>query len=184
MRKVRRDFVKNNPTLASQANGKIQKFILQEIQSLPQGDIKIISGYWPMANEVDIVPVFDYLHQQNYKITLPISSPNSSFLTFSSWYPGVTMVEDFLGFHYPENTEKDLTPDLLLVPVVAFDKRGYRLGYGKGFYDKTMDFLHQHDPHIRTLGVAFSIQGVDELYAEPHDLRLDAVVTEEGIIRF
>ena len=185
MRKHRRDYVLSNPIHAKESNLKISKIALEEIQTLfPKANGSGIAGYWTMGHEVDALPLMHELLALEYSLALPKANGTDSHLNFCEWSEDMEMEESDLGFSYPATETCQLIPSLIIVPLVAFDGRGYRLGYGKGYYDKTLDLLYHKDPNIKTMGLAYSMQRVDELPAEAHDIKLDLVATEEGILRF
>lgn len=185
MRKHRRDFVLSYPARIEEANARITQHALKEIQNLiPNINEGVIGAYWTMGNEVDVIPLLYQLAEEGRQLALPKSIPGETILNFCEWNPGCTMEESDLGFSYPASATCFLMPNLILVPLVAFDRRGYRLGYGKGLYDRTWEILRLKNPNLKTLGVAYSIQCVERLPVEPHDMRLDAVITEEGAVWF
>lgn len=137
----------------------------------------VISGFWPIGDEIDIRPLLSALHDQGYRISLPVTPKRGEALTFRGWKPGDLLIPERFGTMRP--TGEILTPDTLLIPLLAFDANGGRLGYGGGFYDRTLAGL----PGRFRLGCAFAAQQVDAVPIGPYDMRLDAVATENGIIR-
>lgn len=185
MRAHRRDYVLSQPETARQATEAITRIVLELIKNdFPLENNPRIAGYWTMGQEVDALPIMRALLKKGYKLLLPKARGTDTNLSFCEWNDDVEMEESDLGFLYPTSPPIKYIPNLVVVPLVAFDRRGYRLGYGKGHYDKTLDILRQKDPTVQTLGLAYSIQQVDELPTEAHDIKLDCVATEEGIIRF
>ena len=104
-------------------------------------------------------------------------------LSFHAWKPGDRLVSGFKGIQEPEAKAKERRPDFIIVPLLAFDKNGYRLGYGGGYYDRYLA-AHRAKRTFRAVGIAYAGQQVDELPHEDFDERLDAVVTEAQVIRF
>jgi 5-formyltetrahydrofolate cyclo-ligase len=137
----------------------------------------IVSGFWPLGQEIDLRPLLNLLHERGNKIALPVTPPKGHPLTFRLWHPGMLMVPEKFGTLRP--TGEEVVPDVLMVPLLAFDLAGRRLGYGGGYYDRTLAKL----PDRFRLGCAFAAQQVDVVPIGPHDIRLDAVATESGIIR-
>jgi len=142
-----------------------------------------ISGYWPMPDEADIRPILQRLHTVGRCCALPIVVRKAQPLLFRRWTPDCRLEVDRFGISVPAPDAPTVVPDLLLVPLLAFDREGYRLGYGGGFYDCTLAALRREKP-IVALGVAFSGQEVDAVPHEPHDERLDGVLTEQGLRTF
>jgi 5-formyltetrahydrofolate cyclo-ligase len=136
-----------------------------------------ISGFWPMGEEIDIRPLLHALHDRGHRVALPVTPRRGEALTFRGWQPGDVLVPERFGTMRPIG--EILTPDMLLIPLLAFDAAGGRLGYGGGFYDRTLARL----PGRFRLGCAFAAQKVDAVPVGPYDIRLDAVATENGIIR-
>lgn len=145
----------------------------------------VIGAYWPIKGEFDPLPALhrwkedgELLEQQTRRrIGLPVINRLHKTLTFHAWYPGCPMEPDAYDIPKPKDTET-LTPTLLFVPCVGFGPGGYRLGYGGGFYDRTLAAL---SPKPVTVGLGFSHGYIDSLVNEPHDVPLDAVLTEEGV---
>lgn len=135
-----------------------------------------VSGYWPIADELDIRPLLTALHEAGHRIVLPVTPRRGNPLTFRLWRPGDRLEAEPFGTFRPVGEER--VPDFLLVPLLAFDRRGYRVGYGAGFYDRTLAGL----PHRLALGVAFAAQEVDEVPAGPTDIALNAIATETELI--
>ncbi len=136
----------------------------------------VVAGFWPLSGEIDIRPLLLALAGRGHPVALPITPPRGSPLSFGRWRPGDRMVPERFGTVRPVG--ESLVPDLLLVPLLAFDGQCRRLGYGGGFYDRTLAAL----PGRTALGCAFAAQRVDCVTAEAHDMRLDAVATECGLI--
>ena len=138
----------------------------------------VVSGFWPLGDEIDLRPVLAALHEQGHAVVLPVTPKRGFPLTFRRWRPGDVMEVERFGTMRPIG--EVMTPDFLLVPLLAFDDAGRRLGYGGGFYDRTLAAL----PGRFRLGCAYAAQQVDEVPAGPYDMTLDAVATERGVLRF
>jgi len=138
-----------------------------------------IGAYWPIKGEFDALPaLFRWTEADEERcIGLPVIDKTTKQLAFHMWFPGCEMEEDAYGIPKPKDTPQ-FQPTLLLVPCVGYGPRGVRLGYGGGFYDRTLATLQ---PRPFTVGLAYSHGHLPWLEAEPHDVPLDAVVTEEGV---
>ena len=138
-----------------------------------------IGAYWPIKGEFDALPaLFRWTEGAPLRrIGLPVMDKATKQLSFRAWYPGCEMEEDAYGIPKPKDTPA-FEPTLLLVPCVGYGPRGVRLGYGGGFYDRTLAALA---PRPFTVGLAYSNGHVPWLQAEPHDVPLDAVLTEDGL---
>jgi 5-formyltetrahydrofolate cyclo-ligase len=136
----------------------------------------VVSGFWPMGQEIDIRPLLHALHERGHPIVLPETPKRGNPLIFRLWHPDDVLVHERFGTMRP--TGEARLPDFLLVPLLAFDRHGSRLGYGAGYYDRTLATL----PGRFRLGVAYAAQELDEVPSGPYDARLDAVATERGVI--
>jgi 5-formyltetrahydrofolate cyclo-ligase len=137
----------------------------------------VVSGFWPLGEEIDVRPLLEALRARGHEIVLPITPKRGNPLTFGLWAPGDVLVAERFGTMRPVGPER--TPGYLLVPLLAFDRSGARLGYGAGYYDRTLSLL----PERIAVGCAYAAQMVDEVPVGPYDVRLDAVATESGVIR-
>ena len=136
-----------------------------------------VAGFWPMGDEIDIRPMLLALHARGQALLLPLTPPRGAALRFLRWAPGDPLLPGRFGTRHPAGTDA-ATPDLLLVPLLAFDARGHRLGYGGGYYDRTLADL----PRARRIGVAYAGQQVPSVPAGPHDIALHAIATEERVV--
>ena len=156
-----------------EAGTALTQHVLAQCQ-FPAG--AVVAGYWPMGQEINIRPLLHALDGLGHPVVLPETPPRGQPLLFRRWRPGCAMVPERFGTARPDG--EPLAPEVLLVPLLAFDIAGRRLGYGGGYYDRTLATL----PGVRTLGCAYAAQQVETVPAEPHDLRLQAVATERGVI--
>jgi len=140
---------------------------------------KTIGAYWPIKGEFDALPALYRWseHDPARRIGLPVIDRDTRQLRFHVWYPGCPMEEDAYGIPKPKDTEA-FDPQLLLVPCVGFGPGGVRLGYGGGFYDRTLAAL---TPRPLTVGVGYAHGFVPWLEAESHDVPLDVLLTEDGL---
>lgn len=138
----------------------------------------VVSGFWPMGEEIDIRPLLHALHARGHPIVLPVTPKRGEALSFRLWRPGDVLLREKFGTMRPTGEER--VPSFLLVPLLAFDRSGHRLGYGGGYYDRTLSALRD----AFALGCAYAAQEVDELPVAPYDVSLDAVATERGMIFF
>ncbi len=140
-----------------------------------------VSAYMPIRTEIDTLPLLNALHQHRHKVCVPVVTGAGQALGFRDWHPGIDLVKGEFGVPVPAGGPW-VCPHLLFVPLLAFDEQCYRLGYGGGFYDRTLAKLSSIHP-IQAFGVAYAGQQVPELPLEKTDVQLDGVVTESGIIR-
>lgn len=142
----------------------------------------VIGAYWPIHGEFDALPALNRWLELAPKgverrIALPVTHKESKDLTFHEWYPGCPMEEDAYGIPKPKETP-ELFPSLLLIPCVGFGSQGIRLGYGGGFYDRTLAAL---SPKPFTVGLAYQVGYLSELQKLPHDIPLNVILTENGV---
>jgi 5-formyltetrahydrofolate cyclo-ligase len=142
-------------------------------------DAQPVGGYWPIRSEVDPRPLMRALLKRGQTVALSqILHPK---LSWREWRPGDVLVKGGFGVREPGPDAPECFPRVLLVPLAAFDRRGSRLGYGKGHFDRTIAALSELHPVV-TIGLAYAAQEVPSVPAEPHDRRLDLIVTEAGVI--
>jgi 5-formyltetrahydrofolate cyclo-ligase len=139
----------------------------------------IVSGFIPIRSEIDPGPLMARLAALGAALSLPCVVSRDAPLLFRAWAPGAPLVSGPMGTREPPADHTIVLPDILLVPLAAFDRRGFRLGYGAGHYDRTIPALRAVKP-IRLVGLAFAAQEVDAIPHEPHDQPLDLVLTEAG----
>lgn len=141
---------------------------------------RAVSGFWPNAAEIDCRPLLEHLQARGHQLLLPVVVERDRPLVFRRWKPGDPLTRGN-GAHVPLDSAAEGTPDFLLVPLTAFDRSGYRLGQGAGYYDRTLAGLRARRP-IRAVGVAFMLQEVERVPFDGFDQRLDGVLTEAGFI--
>jgi 5,10-methenyltetrahydrofolate synthetase len=133
----------------------------------------ILGVYWPLAGEPDLRPAYAELAEAGVRLALPVVLARDTALGWAHWVPGEATVADSLGVAVPSELRMVERPGALLVPCLGFDARGYRLGYGGGFYDRTL----AQEPRPSTLGIAYSFQQAEFEIGE-YDIPLDQIVTE------
>jgi len=153
------------------------------LEALPDVKGKAISVYWPLRSEIGVETLLHGLHDSGALCYLPVVEEVEKPLTFKRWQPDQSLIEGAYGVMTPPEEAEEGTPEIVILPVVAFDEQGGRLGYGGGFYDRTLEILRGNGD-ILALGAAFSCQRVDQVPTEATDQRLDGIVTEEGVTMF
>jgi len=140
----------------------------------------VVAGFWPLADEPDLTALYSQWHQQDIVVVLPVMHSADRTLTFHVWHPEMQMQDASFGVLEPQTTQP-LLPDVVLVPTLGFTPHGQRLGYGKGFYDRTLAGFTALNHHPTLIGVAWdnaNIHDVDPSYqAQSHDHPLDAIAT-------
>lgn len=149
------------------------------LTSIPWPDRAVIAGYWPFPDELDPRPLMNHLAARGCTLCLPVVVERDAALQFRTWAPGDPLVDSVFGTQVPTVDSPTVVPDILLVPLLAFDSAGYRLGYGGGYYDRTLAALESAAP--LTIGLAFALQEVSQVPRDAYDRRLDWIVTETAV---
>jgi len=135
---------------------------------------RLIGFYWPFRGEYDPRGVLTAMRERGSHLALPVIVERGQPLVFRAWSPGSLMVQGTWKIPMPESGDA-VFPDLLVVPLVGFDRQGYRLGYGGGFYDRTIAAMPERP---RTIGVGFELGRLETIYPQPHDIPLERIITE------
>lgn len=138
----------------------------------------VVSGYWPVRDEIDPRPLMRRLIERGHACLLPVVAARDAPLTFRVWSPGMVLEPNAFGIPEPPEDAAEASPEVLLVPLLAYDGAGYRLGYGGGYYDRTIARLRRRRRETLAVGLAFEAQEVEALPRTAKDQRLDWVVTE------
>ena len=139
-----------------------------------QENVATLGVYWPLRGEPDLSAAYAELAHAGVRLALPVVLRPDAPLEFAEWLPGEALVKDTMGVAVPSALRLTSRPGALLVPCLGFNAQGYRLGYGGGYYDRTLAAI----PRPRTAGVAYACQEADFASA-PHDVALDLVITEK-----
>ena len=142
----------------------------------------VVAGYWPKGDELDTGPLLEALDTAGYAGALPGVPGPDEILVFRRWRPADPLTPGRFGIMEPVAGAASVTPAVVITPLLAFDLMGYRLGYGAGYYDRTLRALRGAGPVI-AVGAGFAAQGVDRVPHEATDERLDWVITEAGAVR-
>jgi 5-formyltetrahydrofolate cyclo-ligase len=143
----------------------------------------VVSGFSPIRSEISPLPLMRRIADAGASLALPVMTGRGQPLTMRAWSFGAPLVAGVWGIREPSADAPEVFPDILIVPLAAFDRRGYRLGYGGGYYDRTIDRLRAMKP-VTAIGLAFAAQQIDEVPTTPRDERLDLVLTEDGTFDF
>lgn len=149
------------------------------LKTIPLAPGAIVSGYAAMKDELDPEPLLATLAGRGHEICLPVVVGRDQPLLFRRWRPGEKLIAGPKGTRHPQEGARPVTPDVLVVPLLAFDRAGRRLGFGAGYYDRTLLKLRA-DRAIAAVGFAFEAQGVERVPTGPADQTLDWIVTEKG----
>lgn len=144
----------------------------------------VVAGYWAMADEFDVRPTLERLVLEDGVVgALPVVVENDAPLVFRQWRPGLRLESGGFGTHHPPASVPECVPDVVLVPLLAFDRSGYRVGWGGGFYDRTLEKLRNRSEGVVAVGTAYAGQEVDAVVHDHFDQPVDWVVTEQSVIR-
>ena len=165
---------------ASGAEARAQTALARALEDFGTGPI---AGYVAMRSEIDPGPALAVLAGLGRALCLPVVPGKAVPLVFHGWAPGEALIEGAFGARVPAGGAA-MVPTVLVIPLLAFDAAGFRLGYGGGYYDRTLEVLRAANPSTIALGFAFAGQEVDAVPRDAHDARLDAVVTEAGLRHF
>ncbi|MBX9772787.1 MAG: 5-formyltetrahydrofolate cyclo-ligase [Xanthobacteraceae bacterium] len=143
----------------------------------------VVSGFMPLKSEINPLPLMRRLAEAGAKLALPVVAGKGKPLIMRGWAFGTPLASGVWGIKEPTADAPALDPDILIVPLLAFDRRGHRLGYGAGYYDMTVTGLRERKP-IVAVGIAYAAQEVETVPITPRDARLDLVLTENETIDF
>ncbi len=169
--KLRQAMLANRPPENETAAAALAHIALQNLDFTGT-----VAGVWPLPGEMDLRPLLHALHARGHRIVLPDTPPRGERLRFRVWTPGAAMLPGRFGTLRPDGALAE--PDMLFVPMLAFDRCGGRLGYGGGYYDRTLAAL----PNRARIGFGYAAQEVEAVPLEPHDVGVPVIVTELEVI--
>ncbi|MBC2776582.1 5-formyltetrahydrofolate cyclo-ligase [Parasphingopyxis marina] len=140
-------------------------------------DSTIVSGYWPFRGEPDLRPLMKALGSAGLRIALPVVIAKGQPLVFREWRAGTPLARGVWNIPIPAEGA-EVMPDMVIAPVVGFDPPGYRLGYGGGFFDRTLAAMPRHP---RVVGVGYRSAAIPTIHPQAHDIPMDLIVTEQGV---
>jgi len=141
----------------------------------------VVSGFMPMKSEINPVPLMRKLADAGATLALPVVAGKGQPLIMRAWSLGEPLAAGVWGIREPKPEAPEVFPDILIVPLLAFDRRGHRIGYGAGYFDMTIAALRARKPVVAA-GIAFAAQEIAEVPTTPRDARLDLVLTEREVI--
>lgn len=173
--------------LRAQAHARLAEIAAARLQAIgldflarPPGFA--VSGFMPFRDEINVLPLLTRLAAEGWRTAMPVVVGPGLPLVFRAWAPGDPTVPGAWSIPVPSEGAPELVPDVLLLPMLAFDKAGYRLGYGGGYYDRSLASFRALKPVI-AVGVAYAAQELGEVPVAAHDQPLDWILTEEGPLR-
>ena len=177
---LRREMLARRAALDRDAHATLSLAIRERLDAaFPELSSHIVAFCWPVQNEPDLVPYAETLRARGARVALPVVVHPGAALAFREWWPGQPLAPD--RYDIPTPTDGDfVTPQAILLPLNAFDAACFRIGYGGGFFDRTLASL---TPRPLAIGVGFDFQQVTSTRPQVHDLPLDAIVTESKLLR-
>jgi len=179
---LRREAATRRDATAADDGGAGEALAAHFLESVTMPGGAPVSGYWPIRAEIDVMPLLRALAGRGHPVALPVVAGAGRPLVFRQWREGDAMEEGPYGILEPLATAPALVPQILLVPLLAFDKAGYRLGYGGGFYDRSLAALRIMGAAV-AVGAAWAAQEVAAVPRDAQDQKLDWVVTEREALR-
>ena len=179
-RTVRDELLERRRNVPEAEQHRVSALVGSRIRTeFPELDREIIGFYWPIRGEIDLRPLVTELSGAGSRAALPVITGRNEPLAFAEWTPEARMVRGTWNIPVPSESEW-IQPTVLLIPVLGFDQAGYRLGYGGGYYDRTLALMK---PGPVTIGVGYESGRLESIFPQAHDLPLDAVVTESSFVR-
>jgi 5-formyltetrahydrofolate cyclo-ligase len=178
---LRREAMARRDVLSADARKAAAEAIAARKFPLAVAPGTIVSGFMPLQTEIDPLPLMRMLAEAGAALALPVVAGRGKPLVMRAWHWGDPLAEGVWGIREPKPEAAEVEPDILLVPLLAFDRAGHRIGYGAGYYDLTMAGLRARKA-ITAVGVAFADQEIPVVPATPRDARLDLVLTEREVI--
>lgn len=148
------------------------------MHSIPLPPQSVVAAYQAFEDEMDPSPLLAALAQAGHPLCLPVVTGKNTSLIFRAYKPGDRLEPGTLRILEPLPSQPELTPDILLVPLLAFDRKGHRLGYGGGFYDRTLSLMARQQHPILTYGLAYAAQEIEAVPVGRYDRRLNGIITE------
>ncbi|MGI1660999.1 5-formyltetrahydrofolate cyclo-ligase [Palleronia sp. KMU-117] len=137
----------------------------------------MVAGYWPIRGEPDLRPLLARLHEMDVRVALPVVETRAAPLVFRRWTPRMRIARGHWNIPVPPAEAEALVPDILIAPCLGWDGACFRLGWGGGYFDRTLAAL---SPRPFAIGIALAAARLPTIYPQPHDVPMDAIVTEEG----
>jgi len=176
-RTLRQQLIERRSALSRATLDAYRRCIDAHLQrAFPDLDRGVIAFCWPYKNEYDARHLLAALRRRGATTALPAIIAPKTALVFREWHPGIALEAGPLGIPFPPDSA-EVRPDSVLLPVVGFDAAGYRLGYGGGYFDRTLAAM----PRPRVIAVAYEFMLIETIHPQPHDIPVDYVVTERGV---
>ncbi len=180
---LRRKMKASRRALSRRERQQAAEAVVSHFQKLKVQQYGAVAVYHPVGNEFDPLPLAAYLRSQCQQLGLPVVVEEAAPLVFRPWNTDDRLEVGAYDIMVPPDRGLSVVPELIIIPLLAFDDKGARLGYGGGFYDRTLASLRANHT-ISAIGLAYDFQQTDDLAVEPHDQPLDSILTPSGIFKF
>jgi 5-formyltetrahydrofolate cyclo-ligase len=180
---LRRAALERRDALDGEQRAAAAKAVAQRGLPIEITGTTVVAGYSPIRSEIDPMPLMRELAAKGARLALPVITARGQALHFRVWHPGDRLLPGPLGILEPSPAASEIVPDIVLVPLAAFDQAGHRIGYGAGHYDRTLAQMRK-SRHATAVGLAFADQEVEAVPVLAHDVALDFVVTEAWVLDF
>lgn len=174
---LRKEYIAKRLAIAADVAENASKIVAERLLAIIPIDAKV-AGYVALRGEIDITQALTELSTRGNEVCLPVIAGDDKVLQFLQFSPDIPLMAGKFGVLHPPLHSPSIIPDVVLVPLVAFDANGSRLGYGGGYYDATIRSLRLQNKTVKIIGVAYSLQQLENIPVEEHDERLDVVITE------
>jgi 5-formyltetrahydrofolate cyclo-ligase len=178
---LRRTALQRRDQLDPEARATAARMVASRALPIDVAGGAVVSGFSPIRSEINPMPLLRRFADAGAELALPTIVARGKPLSFRAWTFGQELQRGQWGIREPKAEARELFPDVAIVPLAAFDRRGNRIGYGAGYYDLTLTALRAMKP-IMALGIAYAVQEIDMVPALPHDAPLDLVLTEREVI--
>lgn len=179
---LRAELLERRKQLSAEDAARYALLITQHIMQALPPSCRAVAGYAATRFEAPVWEALEQLAKRNIATALPCVHSAAGALVFRAWKKGDALQAGAYGISEPSVEAAEVKPDVVLVPLLAFDRKGFRLGYGGGFYDRTLEALRRAG-NITAIGIAYSVQEVPGLPACAHDQKMDVIVTEQSVIK-
>jgi 5-formyltetrahydrofolate cyclo-ligase len=181
--KLRVAVLARRDALSVQERASAARAIAARMPPLDLTPSTVVAGYAPIRSEIDPAQLMQRFAAAGAALAMPAISARNAALAFRAWKLDDALVPGAFGISEPPATAGEVVPDIVLVPLVAFDRSGHRIGYGAGYYDRTLASLRRQKT-VTAIGLAFAVQEIAQVPALPHDARLNYVLTETDLFGF
>jgi 5-formyltetrahydrofolate cyclo-ligase len=178
---IRRDAIARRSAIAAEARMKAAQAIAARAFPVDVPAGTRVSGFMPLKEEINPIPLMQSLANRGASLALPVVIARGKPLVMRAFAFGDPLISGVWGIREPSPEAPEVFPDIMIVPLLAFDRDGHRIGYGAGYFDLTINALRAHKA-ILAVGIAFAAQEIHQVPATPRDARLDLVLTEQEVI--